>query len=475
MSLQHRVILGCAVTAVVLFVADVALASTFRTYLLSRLDDQLMAAAVRVADAPEGPSPEGPPAGGPPPQSENSAFSEYFIGRANDAGEIVERLGDPLSRQAEAIPEPDPETVVAQAAASGDRVSAFEAASANGERWRMVALWAPDWESTPIVVVGGSLAVIDATYGRMVFVLAVATAAVLAALSTVFWWVLRHGVRPLTAMTATAGAIADGALSARVAGTDPRTEAGRLGDALNTMLGRIEDAFRERTASQERLRDFVANASHELRTPLTSVRGYAELYRAGALTEQAALDDAMRRVEQEASRMGDLVEDLLLLARLDEGRPLEQRSVRLNELVSDAVRDAQAVEPDRPISCAAEPVEIVGDEATLRQAVGNLLANARAHTPPDTGVEVSVHGDGPWAIVEVTDHGPGMPADVADHVFERFFRADPARSRARGGSGLGLSIVASIAEAHNGTVAVASAPGAGARFRLRLPRPDVAA
>jgi two-component system, OmpR family, sensor kinase len=225
----------------------------------------------------------------------------------------------------------------------------------------------------------------------------------------------------------------------------------------------------------QRLRTFVANASHELRTPLTSVRGYAELYRTGALPDQAALDDAMRRVEQEASRMGDLVEDLLLLARLDEGRPLEQRPVRLDELVSDAVRDAQAVEPDRPLSYKAEPVEVVGDEATLRQAVGNLLANARAHTPADTSVEVSVCRDGPWAVVEVADHGPGMTAEIAGHVFERFFRADPARSRASGGAGLGLAIVASIAEAHNGTVDVDSAPGAGARFHLRLPRQGVPA
>jgi two-component system OmpR family sensor kinase len=281
---------------------------------------------------------------------------------------------------------------------------------------------------------------------------------------------LRHGVRPLAAMTATAGAIADGALSARVTETNARTEAGRLGNALNTMLGRIEDAFRERAASEERLRTFVANASHELRTPLTSVRGYAELYRTGALSERAALDDAMRRVEREASRMGDLVEDLLLLAKLDEGRPFERRPVRLDELVSDAVRDAQAVEPNRLISFTAEPVEIVGDEATLRQAVGNLLANARAHTPADTHVEVDVCRDGSWAVIEVADHGPGMTAEVADHVFERFFRADPARSRASGGTGLGLAIVASIAQAHNGAVDVDSNPGAGARFRLRLPR-----
>jgi two-component system OmpR family sensor kinase len=270
-------------------------------------------------------------------------------------------------------------------------------------------------------------------------------------------------------MTITAEAIADGALSERVPAMDSGTEAGRLGEALNTMLGRIEDAFRERAASEHRLRRFVADASHELRTPLTSVRGYAELYRAGGLADKAALADAMRRIEQEAGRMHDLVEDLLLLAKLDEGRPLQQRPVRLDQIAADAVRDAQAVEPLRSITCQAEPVEIIGDDARMRQALANLLANARAHTPANASVEVTLRREGQSAVIEVADQGPGMTPEVADRVFERFFRADPARTRASGGSGLGLAIVASITQAHRGTAEVDSEPGAGARFRLRLP------
>lgn len=465
MSLRRRLLLAGIVVVVVLFVADVALAVTFRTFLLGRLDEQLTEAAQRVADAPARPPPDAPP--GAPPRSANPAFSEYFIAITDASGVLIERLGDPLSTQAEDVPELDADVVVAQAARDVGAIEPFIASSADGERWRMVALRTDD--ERPIVLIGGALTSVDVTYLRMVAVLAVATGAVLAALLLVAWWLLRHGVHPLAAMTITAEAIADGALSERVPAMDSGTEAGRLGEALNTMLGRIEDAFRERAASEHRLRRFVADASHELRTPLTSVRGYAELYRAGGLADKAALADAMRRIEQEAGRMHDLVEDLLLLAKLDEGRPLQQRPVRLDQIAADAVRDAQAVEPLRSITCQAEPVEIIGDDARMRQALANLLANARAHTPANASVEVTLRREGQSAVIEVADQGPGMTPEVADRVFERFFRADPARTRASGGSGLGLAIVASITQAHRGTAEVDSEPGAGARFRLRLP------
>ena len=465
MTLRRRLLLAGIVVVVVLFVADVLLAVTFRTFLLSRLDEQLVEAAQRVANAPARPPPD---ALQEFPREANPVFTEYFIANVDASGTLIERLGNPLSAQADDVPELDADVVVAQAARDVATIEPFIASSADGERWRMVALRTDD-DDTPIVLIGSALTSVDVTYLRMVGVLAVATATVLAALVFVAWWLLRHGVRPLAAMTVTAEAIADGALSERVPVMDPRTEAGRLGDALNTMLGRIEHAFGERAASEYRLRRFVADASHELRTPLTSVRGYAELYRAGGLADKAALADAMRRIEQEAERMHDMVEDLLLLAKLDEGRPLQRRPVHLDEIAADAVRDALAVEPSRSITCRAEPVEIIGDEARLRQALANLLANARAHTPADAAVEVVVHHEGRSAVIEVADQGPGMTAEVADRVFERFFRADPARSRTSGGSGLGLAIVASIAEAHRGTAEVDSAPGAGARFRLRLP------
>src|SRR5437763_5348854 len=310
----------------------------------------------------------------------------------------------------------------------------------------------------------------DSTLGRMVSVEGVATVLVLAALGAMALWVLRLGVRPLAHMAETAGAIAAGDRSQRGAHADERTEAGQLGTALNAMLEQIEVAFDERATTEERLRRFVADASHELRTPLTSIRGYTELWRAGGLRDSGEVGEAMRRMEQEARRMGLLVDDLLLLARLDQGRPLETAPLAFDRLVDDAVHDARAVEPDRPIDLTAEPVTVVGDDHRLRQVVGNLLANARLHTPPGTPVHVSVRTAGDRVRLEVADEGPGVGPDVAARVFERFYRGDPARTRARGGSGLGLSIVAAVAEAHGGGVSVDTAPGRGARFVVDLPR-----
>ncbi len=236
------------------------------------------------------------------------------------------------------------------------------------------------------------------------------------------------------------------------------------------MLTRIEESFAERRETERRLRQFVADASHELQTPLTSVRGYAELFRRGAAQRPDDLATAMGRIEAEATRMGVLVDDLLLLARLDQGRPMDAAPVDLTALVGDLVADARAVEPDRPIALeAGAPVTVHGDDLRLRQVVGNLLSNARAHTPPGTPVTVRTLVRNGEAVVEVADRGPGLPSEHAARVFERFFRADPSRARASGGSGLGLSIVSSIAEAHGGRAEVESAPGEGALFRVVLP------
>ena len=252
--------------------------------------------------------------------------------------------------------------------------------------------------------------------------------------------------------------------------SDPRTEAGELGAALNTMMTKIEDAFDQRTASEARLRQFVADASHELRTPVTTIRGYAELYRGGGLRDPDELTQAMRRTEQESIRMGSLVEDLLLLARLDQNPKLQAGAVDLGVLAVDAVSDARAVDPDRRITASvAEGVAVDGDEDRLRQVVANLVGNALVHTPPGTPVQVRVDRVDGQARLEVHDDGPGMPAPVADRAFERFYRADPARSRHAGGSGLGLSIVKAIVEAHHGEVAIMSAEGAGTTVRVVLP------
>lgn len=473
MSLRRRVLLGCVAVAVVLAVADAALASTFRGYLVGRVDEQLLQAADQLTDG--GPGPDrglGPPRGGPPPgggPGPDRAFSEFYIAVAGADGAVAARLDRPLGGGGHA-PDPTADEVLAAAAVDGESPRPFTVDDDDAADWRMVVVGGGAGGGGELLLVGSSLAPVGPTYGRMVAVLAVATLAVLTTLALVAWWVLRQGVRPLAAMTTTAGAIAAGALSERVADTDERTEAGRLGGALNRMLGRIEEAFAQRAETEGRLRRFVADASHELRTPLTSIRGYADLYRHGGLPPGPELDEAMRRVEQEAARMGALVDDLLLLARLDEGRALLLGPVALDALVEDAVRDARAVEPDRPIALSAHPVTVVGDEARLRQAIGNLLANARVHTPAGTPVEVTVGPDGAAAVVEVADHGPGLPVGADRRVFERFYRADEARSRASGGAGLGLAIVAGVVEAHHGEATVASAPGAGARFRLHLPQ-----
>jgi two-component system OmpR family sensor kinase len=236
------------------------------------------------------------------------------------------------------------------------------------------------------------------------------------------------------------------------------------------MMGHIEAAFDQRTQSENRLRQFIADASHELRTPVTTVRGYAELYQAGGLADPDELDEAMRRTGQEAVRMGTLIDDLLLLARLDQGRPLERRPVELTALADDAVRDARAVAPDRPITATTNgPVTVVGDDARLRQVIANLVGNALVHTPVGTPVDVRVSQVGDRALVEVVDRGPGMAPEVAARAFERFYRADPSRSRHRGGSGLGLAIVRATVSAHGGEVSLDSAPGRGTTVRVDLP------
>jgi two-component system OmpR family sensor kinase len=268
----------------------------------------------------------------------------------------------------------------------------------------------------------------------------------------------------------TAGAIAAGDLSHRVEDTDPRSEVGRLGIALNAMLDRLEQAFREREASEDRLRRFLADASHELRTPLASIRGYAELFRMGAARRPADVEKAMRRIEDEAARMGLLVEDLLMLARLDEVADAPYAEVDLPAVVRDAVDDGRATAPNRRITTRIdEHAIVVGDGDQLRQVLGNLLRNAFVHTPDGTPIEVSLDRDDGHVRLEVRDHGPGLPTGDAEAVFERFWRSEGGRERGKGGAGLGLAIVAAIVEAHGGRVRATNAEGGGASFAVTLP------
>ena len=277
-------------------------------------------------------------------------------------------------------------------------------------------------------------------------------------------------MRPLRDVEETAVAIAGGDFDRRVPGDEARSEVGRVARALNTMLARIQDAFAQRDATEGRLRRFVSDASHELRTPLAAVTAYAELFDRGAGDRPADRERVITGIRRESARMARLVEDLLLLARLDEGRPLERKPVELVGLAGEAVHAATAVGPAWPVELVAtHPVEVVGDDVRLRQVLDNLLANVRAHTPPGTGARMTVEEDGGHAVVEVVDEGPGLTAEQAERVFERFYRADPSRSRQHGGTGLGLGIVAAIVGAHGGDVSASSSPGEGARFTVRLP------
>jgi two-component system, OmpR family, sensor kinase len=359
----------------------------------------------------------------------------------------------------------------------------FSASSADGSTAWRVAVGRVSGDLA--VVVGQDLAEDQAALGRLVRIELFVGLLVLVVLGVAGYLLVRNSLRPLQEVEHTARAIAAGDLSRRVPAGDERTEVGRLSTALNGMLGRIESSFRAQQASEEqarasegRMRRFVADASHELRTPLTSIRGFAELHRQGAVQGPEDTGRIMQRIEAEATRMGLLVEDLLQLARLDQQRPLTLGPVDLAELAGDAVHDARAVQPDRPLSLLLDPsltdVPVVtGDEARLRQVVGNLVTNALTHTPADARVTVRLSEDAADAdvvVLSVSDEGPGLAPADAERVFERFYRADASRTRAAGGTGLGLSIVASLVAAHGGTVDLTTAPGRGATFTVRLPR-----
>jgi two-component system OmpR family sensor kinase len=316
-----------------------------------------------------------------------------------------------------------------------------------------------------------SLTRVESTVNQMTAIGVGVSLLVLLGLGFASYHVVGLGLKPLTRMENDAASIADGDLTIRVADTDPRTETGRLGLALNTMLGRIEAEITARVASEQRLRQFLADASHELRTPLTSIRGFAELYRRGGTPPGPELDESMGRIEFEASRMGLLVEDLLLLAALDEERPLNRSKVDLLAVAADTVRDAHARSPHRTVHLADfEPVTVSGDEHRLRQVTTNLVTNALQHTPASAKVTVRVHSIDNAAVLEVSDTGPGIAPEHAPHIFERLYRAEGSRARTHGGAGLGLAIANSIVKAHGGRLELADLPGPGATFRVLLPR-----
>jgi two-component system OmpR family sensor kinase len=291
------------------------------------------------------------------------------------------------------------------------------------------------------------------------------------------WWLVRIGLWPLREVERTASAITAGDLTVRVPGEDSHTEVGKVALAINSMLGQIERAFAERDrteaelrTSENRLRRFVADASHELRTPIAAVAAYSELFSKGASERHDDLERVMAGIRSETARMGSLVQDLLLLARLDEGRPLERQSVEVVAIVSEAIRTAETVDARWPVSLTAtRPLELYGDARQLRQVVDNLLANVRAHTPAGTATTVRVARRDSFAVIEVEDDGPGIATEQAPRLFERFYRADPSRTRVTGGAGLGLAIVAAIVAAHQGRVEVTPVDPHGSNFRVLLP------
>jgi two-component system OmpR family sensor kinase len=439
--------------------------SLLRGYLVGRVDGQLVQATQSLL------------AHGRldlPAESAQQLPSAYFVELVGPRGAVLDRLRAPL-RAADSSPDlPVLDETGAQARAD----TPFTVAATGGQgHWRVLVHPLARRPGTTLVV-ATSLDDVSSTVGQLVRIDLIVGAAVLAALGLAGYGVVRAALRPLRAVEDTAAAIAAGDLSRRVPDRDPRTEVGRLSGALNTMLGQVETAFRDReaaagsaVASEERMRRFVADASHELRTPLTSIRGFAELYRQGAVTDPAEVAGLLRRIEDEAARMGLLVEDLLLLARLDEERPLDRAPVDLAELAAEVVDDARLLDADRAVTLdvAAGPVVVGGDPARLRQVLANLVGNAVTHTPAGTPVAVRVSMDGENAQVDVTDEGPGLSGEQAARLFERFYRAEPSRSRRRGGAGLGLAIVAALVRAHGGSVDVDTAPGRGTTFRVRLP------
>jgi signal transduction histidine kinase len=462
-SLRARVMAAAAIlVAVTSLVTGLLGTALLRSYLYSRADAQLRtfaAVASRVLER----------AGGPVRQNEpQQDLPTQFLVEVVSADGQVRRTETPLGDA------DGPRLSAAQLRGGGSPFTA-QAAGAPGHSWRVLV---KPLSGGQRAVIAFSLDDLNSTVSRLEVADAAAGVIAIAVLAGIGLPLVRASLAPLSRMEATAAAIAGGDLSQRIDHPSRDTEVGRLADALDTMLGRIEAAYRARAEgearalrSEDRMRQFVADASHELRTPLTSVTGLAEFgLQQGDAASPGELLRLMTLIHHEASRMGRLVEDLLMLARFDTDRPLDRHHVDLASIAAQAVQAARIVNPDRPIALAAgDPVIVYADTERLRQVIDNLIANAVQHTPPPSPVTVSVTGSSRIGEIIVADTGPGMTAEQAARVFERFYRTDDARARTRGGTGLGLSIAASLAAAHGGDITVDTEPGHGAAFHVRLP------
>ena len=449
MTLRTRLIAAFVAVFVLLCVSSVVVTLLQRSYLMSQVDRQL-----------EGISPASGvvisrlAAGASRPNTQTilqTEFSEYFVGRVGPDGQLTSYIA----------PASDPELVPALPSQPeyGKPVT-VPTVSGTSNRVRIIETRLGDGSTG---IFGVSLARTEPAVRRLIITEAIASLIVLSVMGLVVFWVMRLGIRPIRRMTEAADAISAGSLDARIDVPDDGTEAARLGQALNTMIDTTQ-------ATEARLRQFVSDASHELRTPLTTLRGYTSLYEAGGFTTTEELDDAMRRMGSQAARMGRIVDDLLLLAKLDERSAPAPEPVDLGEVLRDLASDIAVVQPDRPviIDCRG-PVTVLIDRDHLIQAITALITNALRYTDASAEVILRANAVDGRARVEVSDRGPGIAADDLPKLFDRFYRADPGRSRAAGGNGLGLAIVASIISSNHGTYGVESVVGLGSTFWFELP------
>ncbi|MFB6771943.1 ATP-binding protein [Streptomyces sp. NPDC056337] len=493
LSLRTRLLcLSVALVAVGLFGMGLLVTTILHGYLQGRVDDRLVLISRVAARLP---SPAGTDT--PPNVRAVSVLGDTAVTYVDDTGAVRSAFDAAPPGGGPDLPRLD------RAAVRDHEGRPFTVPARENEgSWRVIALtqpaqvFAPDRSETRgSVVVATSLEEVDRTITKTRNLFLTAGVVLLAVLAAAGWFAVRSGLRPLTRIEKTATAITSGDYSHRVPElAAPHTEVGRLTACLNQMLGRIDTAFRARAEAEARTRRFFADASHELRTPLVGIKGYTDLYRMGAMPTREDVDRTMTRIAEESERLTRLVEEMFLLARLDEdtertgtgGTPavqepalaLDLAPMDLRTLAADALRDVRALDPTRPVTLtgpgggkpATAPSH--GDEARLRQVVTNLIGNAVTHTPPGTPIRIGVGVVGPHAVLEVADQGPGLTATERDHVFDRFYRTDDSRTRATGGSGLGLAIAHALVTAHAGRITLDTAPGRGCTFHILLPLPD---
>jgi two-component system OmpR family sensor kinase len=484
MSLRTRLLAGVFfLVSVALVVAAVAIYAEQRAFLFNHLDQRAIAAATPISyqlgvDARTLKRPAGKGSGDHDEVSGVRSLGRGLTGflPSGTYGALVDPEGRILRgpvtvRNGEArLSPPAFSSTTFPVSRLGPNPTLFTVNSKRGSSLRYRVAVLPLDSGAGSVIVAIPLTEVDETLDQLLLAESLVVGILLLTLTGIGWIVIRIGLRPLEQMERVAGEIADGDLSRRVTPATPRTEIGRLGLTLNKMLGRIEEAFADRARSEERRKRFLSDASHELRTPLASLRGYAELFRMGPAQDPVALKRAMARIESEAARMGALVENLLLLARLDEMPEAQHVPVNLSELAAQAVADAQATAPEREIALHdGEALMAIGNPDGLRQVLANLMSNALTHTPEGSPISVVVRRAGNRAILDVRDQGPGLPPDTDERIFDRFWRNDEGRTRGRGGAGLGLAIVREIVHAHRGTVAASNAADGGAVFTVRLP------